>query len=192
MDRGLLAELRHLLRPLRHAVANSLARAVVRLVDDNKKLQMVQLEVLEGETIDDGERFQQYGFSSTPFPDAEAVVLFPGGDRGRPLVVAVDDRRYRPTGSQPGDVFLYNQNGTLIRIRGSEIRLGSQSAAESAIKGNARDTAEQTFLTAMNTFVTAIVDPAAVPTAAKTAFLAAITAFKTAATSALSAKVKLE
>lgn len=136
MDRHLFDQLRHLLRPLRMAIANSIARAVVTLVADGKRLQLVQIGDLEGGPYDDCERFQQYGFSSVPLAGAEAVVIFPNGDRSRALVVAVDDRRYRPTGGQAGDVFLYNDQGTLIRIRGTEIRLGSQAAAQAAIKGD--------------------------------------------------------
>jgi hypothetical protein len=105
-----------LLRPLRTQLANTLARAVVQLVDDGRKQQMVQLGVLAGETVEDGEHFQAYGFTSVPLPGAEAVVLFPNGDRAHPLVVAVSDRRHRPTGGEPGEVTVYNDTGAKIRI----------------------------------------------------------------------------
>jgi phage baseplate assembly protein V len=141
LDRDLIAQLRHLLRPLANRVANSIARAVVQLADDDKKLQLVQLGVLAGETIDDGERFAEYGFTSVPLPGAEAVVVFPNGDRAHPLVIAVDDRRYRPTGEAPGTVIMYGHAGQRIRclpdgdievIPGGsgEVRIGTTSAAD--------------------------------------------------------------
>lgn len=201
IGRDVLAEVSRLLRPIRVALANSIARAVVQLVDDAKKQQMAQLGVLEGEDVDDAEHFQPYGFSSVPFPGAEAIVIFPGGDRGHPLVPVVADRRYRPTGGQAGEVVLYTDEGDQVRLgRGhvislsttGQVKLGSTSASSGVIKGGQRDTAEQTFLTALSTYVSAIAavaDPGGTATAAMTA---AITAFKTAATAAISTKVKVE
>lgn len=117
VGRDLVEQLRrHLIRPLSVRIANAIARAVVQGVNDGTKLQSVQLGVLDGETIDDGERFQQYGFTSVPIAGAEAVVLFPNGDRGHPLVVAVDDRRYRPNGWEPGEVGVYNFAGAVVKL----------------------------------------------------------------------------
>lgn len=107
----------NLLDKLKVRIANALARAVVQLVDDGRKLQLLQLGVLDGEVVEEAERFQEYGFTSVPLEGAEAVVLFPNGDRGHPLVVAVDDRRHRLTGLQPGEVAVYNNTGARIRIK---------------------------------------------------------------------------
>jgi len=117
ITREMLDQFSRLLRPLQTRIANSIARAVVQLVDDGKKLQLVQLGVLAGEDVDDAERFQNYGFSSVPLAGAEAVVLFPGGDRAHPLLLAVDDRRHRPTGSQPGEVTVYHHTGAKIHFQ---------------------------------------------------------------------------
>lgn len=116
MDRGTLDQLRLLLRPLVARIANIAARGTVKFVKDSAKQQLVQLGVLDGETIDDAEHFQPYGFSSVPLGGGEAVVIFPNGDRSHPLVVAVADRRYRPTGGEPGEVIVYNNTGAKIRL----------------------------------------------------------------------------
>jgi phage baseplate assembly protein V len=89
----------------------------VQFVDDGKKLQVVQLGLGEDETRDGLERFQQYGLTSVPLAGAEAVVLFVGGTRDHGLVVAVDDRRYRPTGLQPGEVAIYNSVGGRVLLK---------------------------------------------------------------------------
>jgi len=114
ISRALLSELANLVRPLQLRIANSIARAVIQRASDSGGIQILQLGVLPGEDIDDAERFQGYGFSSVPLPGAEAVVIFPNGDRGHPLVVAVDDRRHRPTGGEPGSVTVYNHTGAKI------------------------------------------------------------------------------
>lgn len=113
----MIATVQKLLAPLRTRIANMVARAVVRLVDDEGKLQVVQLGVLEGETRDGCERFQEYGFTSVPLPGAEAVVLFVGGRRDHPLVVAVDDRRHRKPGLEPGESAIYNHKGSCVVCR---------------------------------------------------------------------------
>ncbi len=138
IGRDVFEQLRHMVRPIAMRIANSIARAVIQLVDDSTKQQLLQLGVLAGEDIDGAERFQDYGFFSVPLPGAEAVVIFPNGDRGHPLVVAVADRRYRPTGGQPGETGLHTDEGDEIRLaRGhvivlatSLIRLGSASASD--------------------------------------------------------------
>lgn len=203
MDRNFLTQLEHVLRPIRNAVRSTVARAVVHLVNDAKKLQLVQAGALAGETIDDAEHHQPYGFSSVPLDGAEAILVFPGGDRGHPIAVAVSDRRHRPTGGQAGEVVMYTDEGDQIRLgRGhvitiatdpaGVIKLGSSSAAQSAIKGTQRNTAEQTFLTALATWVAAVGTAVPATSAAGGTFATAITAFATAASSALSTKVKLE
>lgn len=193
-----LRQLRQLLQPLRQRVASLVARGVVKLVNDVKKLQLVQLGVVAGEAVDDVEHHQPYGFSSVPLAGAEAVLV---GDRSRPMAVVISDRRYRPVGGEAGEVCIYTDEGDLIKLgRGhiislatsGQVRLGSAAAAESAIKGNARDDAEQTFLTALSTWAAAVQPIADPPGIATTAFTTAITAFATAITAALSAKVKLE
>lgn len=143
VSRDLLRQLQQLLRPIRNSIANLVARADVQLVDDGKRMQILQVGAHVGEDIDDAERFQNYGFSSVPKAGAEAVVVFPGGDRGHPLVVSVDDRRYRPIGGQPGEVFMYTDEGDLVRLgRGQLVviktggRLEVRDATDAALTAN--------------------------------------------------------
>jgi phage baseplate assembly protein V len=105
-----------------NAVVNELGRRVsmlvtrarCALVDDEKKMQQVQVELLADETKDAVERFQQYGFTSHPLNGAEAVSVFLGGGRDHGIVLAIDDRRYRLTKLEKGDVALYTDEGTKI------------------------------------------------------------------------------
>ena len=106
-----------LIAPLKTRIANLVSRAVVQRVDDSDGMQLVQVAVLDTETRDEVERVQNYGFTAVPLADAEAVVLFVGGRRDHGLAVAVDDRRYRLTGLQPGEVALYDKNGTTVILK---------------------------------------------------------------------------
>lgn len=116
VSRDLLEQLRHLVQPVAIRVANLAARAVVQVVNDTAAHQVVQLGVLDGESLDDCENFQGYGFSSVPLSGAEAVAIFPNGDRAHPLIVATDDRRHRPTGLSAGEVAVYNDAGAMVKL----------------------------------------------------------------------------
>lgn len=116
LDRGDVKQLMHLLRPLATRIANTVVRGVVQLASDDKKLQLLQLGALFGETVDNAEHFQAYGFSSVPLAGAEHVTIFPNGDRSHPITIAVSDRRYRPTGGKAGEVTMYNNAGASMTM----------------------------------------------------------------------------
>ena len=110
------AMVRRLAEGLRARVQLMIGRAVVRAIDDGRRLQEVQLALLPGELRDQVERFQEYGFTSVPHPGAEAVVVFIGGNRDHGLVAACDDRRHRPRGLKIGEVMIYASFGQFMKM----------------------------------------------------------------------------
>ena len=103
------------------------------------------------EVLDRAERFQQYGLTSHPHPGAEALLLAVGGMRQHPIVAAIDDRRYRPTGLEEGEVCLYSsedtdddphrvilRRGRIVEIHGAEILLSAANGA-STLRMDATD-----------------------------------------------------
>ncbi len=106
-----------MISPLRNRVSNMVARAVISSVDDGKKVQAIQLGLLSDETRDDVERFQEYGFTSNPPIDSEAVVVFVGGVREHGLAIGVEDRRYRIRNLASGEVAVYDQTGSKIVLK---------------------------------------------------------------------------
>jgi phage gp45-like len=94
----------------------AVARAGITNVDDTQKMQVVTLSIMFGEDGFAAERAQEYGFSSVPFDGAEAIPVFVHGNRGLPLVIAVDDRRYRPKGLKPGESAQYDDQGQMLYI----------------------------------------------------------------------------
>jgi phage baseplate assembly protein V len=130
-----------MISPVHTRVANLFARAVLSRADDDKEIQELQLGILDGETRDGIERFQEYGFTSVPEDGAEAAVLFVGGHRDHGIAVAVDDRRYRPTGLAGGEVCLYHKDGARVHFKadgsveiipksGQDVRIGSADASK--------------------------------------------------------------
>lgn len=135
----LLQAFARLSAPLRMRLANMLARGVVKRVNDAPKFQELQLIVGADETRDHVERVQQYGFTSRPHADAEAVVLFVGGRRDHGLCVAVDDRRYRIHVAE-GEVALYASAGQSILLKADgSIEIGGGTMQPVALGQDVRD-----------------------------------------------------
>lgn len=196
-----------ILAPIGRRISNLVSRAVVRSVRDSDKLQSLQLGILEGETRDDIEHFQNYGFSSSAPVGSEAVVLFPGGRRDHGLAIAVEDRRVRFCSLESGEAIMYNNQGCMIRLKANgdiEITPGSGSiklngSSGSVAKGEDLNSAIQTYGQALTTALTTFIGAATVPSGGEalaagvltTAVTAATSAFSASATAALSTKVKL-
>jgi phage baseplate assembly protein V len=108
--------LQRLLTPIWRRLRLIVSRGVVSRTDDTRLLQVVQVDLLAGETAG-MERFQEYGFSSRPLVGAEAIAVAVGGARGHLVAVAVDDRRHRRGTQEPGEVCLYTDEGDAIRLR---------------------------------------------------------------------------
>lgn len=103
--------------PLRLRLAALVGRGVLTTVDDTGKAQRVQLELLAGEVRAGLERLQAYGFTSHPQTGAEAITLNVGAIPGHQVVIMVDDRRYRLTGLDRGEVAVYDDLGSSIVLR---------------------------------------------------------------------------
>jgi phage baseplate assembly protein V len=95
------------------------------LADDTGELQTLQVtEGAVGNGIGDRitdavRRVAEYGFFSVPPIGSEVVMLYRGGDRSKPLVVATSHRPSRPRGRKPGDAGIYNGvTGAIVSLTG--------------------------------------------------------------------------
>ncbi|WP_162290941.1 phage baseplate assembly protein V [Erythrobacter colymbi] len=112
----MIGAVREMMGGLEGRVRGMVARAIVRLVDDARQAQELQIELLADESQDAVERFQNYGLTSVPHAGAEALVVFAGGLRSHGVVLAVEDRRYRLTGLQDGEVALFDDLGNVVKL----------------------------------------------------------------------------
>lgn len=71
-----------------------------------KSSQLLQLVLTSSELRDKIPLLQQYGLVSRPRPGCDALVVFIGGDRSRPVAIATGDQRNYPTDLLPGEVCL--------------------------------------------------------------------------------------
>jgi len=117
-------DLARVMAPLGRKLRGMIARAVVHLVDDGRKMQELQVSRFADETKDRVERFENYGLTGHPPPGAEAVVLSIGEDSSHMVAVSVMDRGCRPKNLPAGDVALYsNQDDPSAAAKDSVHRL---------------------------------------------------------------------
>lgn len=122
-----MSAFRKAIAPIEGRVRLMVARAIVRLVDDATKAQSVQIDLLEGETQDGVERYQDYGFTSNPHPGAEAVAVAVGGLRSHMIVIKVEDRRYRLTALETGEVAIFDDLGQMVKLGRERIEIASDN-----------------------------------------------------------------
>ncbi|WP_303674774.1 phage baseplate assembly protein V [Vampirovibrio chlorellavorus] len=102
---------------MKRRIFNMLARGVVKLIDDAGGYQLIQSDLLAGETRSGIERMQQYGFTGHPPAGSEALVVFMNGDRSHGVVMAVEHREFRKRNLAEGDVAVYTQKGNFAHFK---------------------------------------------------------------------------
>lgn len=117
MSMSVIEVMRRLIDPVKRRLQMVASRAIINLVNDAGKIQLVQASMLATELQDNIERFQEFGFTSVPLPGAQAVVICMGGNRAHPIIVAVDDPKYRKLGLQGGETAIYNSHGDYILLK---------------------------------------------------------------------------
>lgn len=103
-------------KQLQRKIQLLVSRAVVNIVTDSLKQQNMQINLLDGETADDIERFQNYGHTSVPPAGSEAIVLSVGGKRQHLVAVVVDSKSSRLKDLKSGDSALYHLDGHYLLL----------------------------------------------------------------------------
>lgn len=150
-----MSALDRILAPIKRKIFLLFGRAIVSYINDSEQTQKVQLKLLADEVATDVERFEEYGFSSYPLTDSQAIAAFINGNRDHGIVICVHDRRYRPQDLSEGDVAIYtSQDKTSSDHRihlksGKGIELLTNIALGVGI-GLGRKLADERLLTAYN------------------------------------------
>lgn len=103
-----------LLSPIKSRLRLMIARAVVVACKDKH----VKIDLLAGESREDVDFFQQYGFSSRPKGFVGAVALFVGGSRDNGVVVASrGEDNDMGISLEPGEVAVHSSFGSSIILK---------------------------------------------------------------------------
>lgn len=107
------------LRSLHVRLSNLVLRGVLRLLSATGGLQSLQVSGRRGQLFSDVERFGEFGLWSIPPADgqAEAVLVFPGGQLDHPVAVSLEHRPTAKPSIPAGGVALYcSSSGTTIKL----------------------------------------------------------------------------
>jgi hypothetical protein len=89
-------------------------KVIVEAVTDSTAIQLLKLNALNSETLEGIERLQNYGLTSNPPADSEAIALEVGGARDNLIVVAVDNSASRQQNLNSGETAFYSEHGQKI------------------------------------------------------------------------------
>lgn len=109
--------IRRAIAPLQNRVMLMIGRAVITAVKNDKTIQELQLSALDGESLDNIQRFQEFGFCSVPPANSEAIMVALGGNRAAVVVIATENRKLRPTDWEVGESGFYNEDGAFAVLR---------------------------------------------------------------------------
>lgn len=127
----IIDDIKKIVTPIFRRVLLMVSRGTVKKSDE----EVLQVELLKDEIRDKIKNVQQYGFASVPKKDAEAVVVFIGGNRDHGVVIATDDKRYRIDNMENGEVAIYTDEGDYVYLkRGHEIEVNCDGAKTTITK----------------------------------------------------------
>jgi phage gp45-like len=81
-----------------------------------KALRRAQVRIDDAEIRDETPMVAHYGIASRPLPGAQAVMVFPFGDRSKGLIIATNDARYQIE-LQEGEVAIHTDEGDHVHLK---------------------------------------------------------------------------
>lgn len=96
-------------------------RGKINLTKSTDKIQKTQVSALAGETLQDVELMQHFGFTSHPPASTEALIIPIGGKTSHSVVVATENGQFRVKSLKTGEVAIYDQSGSSIVLKQGKI-----------------------------------------------------------------------
>ncbi|HEH9715082.1 TPA: phage baseplate assembly protein, partial [Pasteurella multocida] len=86
-------------------------------VKSGDNIQKAQVSGLAGETLQDVELMQQFGFTSVPPAGTQVVVVPVGGKTTHSIIIATENGAFRVKNLENGETALYDQSGSTIILK---------------------------------------------------------------------------
>lgn len=119
----ILNRLERWIAPWKRRILSMIGKCLLTAIDDTGNLQLNQITFLESEEIANIERVQEFGFTSHPPVDSEAVVAFLGGNQNHGVIIATDNSTYRLKNLPDGAMAIYNKNGDYVKLTDNLIEI---------------------------------------------------------------------
>ena len=84
-------------------------------------VQKIQVEGLDGETVQDLEHAENFGFTSNPPAGSDCVVVPLGGKTSHGIIVTTTNGAYRITGLSDGETAVYNADGAKMVLKKARV-----------------------------------------------------------------------
>jgi hypothetical protein len=108
-----------MIRKLINRIQMMICKALLASVDDTQEIQLVKVIANEGEVQDGLERIQDYGFTSNPPLNGDAVILYIGGNKDHGVVIKAGAGAVRKKGLLTGEVSVYTRYGNYLHMKAS-------------------------------------------------------------------------
>lgn len=92
-------------------------RGKIARVQAGGGVQKIQVEGLDGETVQDLEHAENFGFTSHPPAGSDCVVVPLGGKTSHGIIVTTTNGAYRVTGLGDGETAVYNADGAKVVLK---------------------------------------------------------------------------
>lgn len=120
-------------------------RGVIGQVNSGADVQFVNGTGLNGETVEDAEYFQHYGFTSNPPAGAMKVIVPVGGRTAHGIIIATEHSAYRMKALKTGELAIYTDEGdSMVFNRGRVINFTTQTLNINAAQAVNINTAKYT------------------------------------------------
>lgn len=101
---------------MKRGIQAMVGRGRVTTSNDGGNAQLLQVRLSALEVRDGTPRIAEFGFSSRPPVDSDAVLVFVGGDRSNGIVIATGHQASRPTGLEEGETIVYDLFGKYVKF----------------------------------------------------------------------------
>ena len=109
--------LKFVLKKIKRQLQTMFVRALVNAVQDQPNHIYIDATGFAEQHIANIEHLQQYGHFSHPLPGAQTILACIAGNPEHPIAILVDDPRYKPDDTAPGDAVVYNHVGDFLHIK---------------------------------------------------------------------------
>lgn len=117
----MINQVRQILRPYIRNIALMISRGIIQSVDDSTKIQLLRISLLADEVKDKTESMGHFGFSSSPPPGSDIVMVSVGASRDNGIIIATEHRNYRFKNLGSGESVLYSADGDKIHLKNGNV-----------------------------------------------------------------------
>jgi len=118
-----LSVMNRILAPIKREMRTMIVRGIVRIITEDSKIQVFQVESFQDDVRDDVEHFQTFGFKSHTPANSEVIMLNVGGSNEHSVVVATENREALSNLDplEEGDSIIYNKGGASLLLKEKNI-----------------------------------------------------------------------